>query len=79
MCYIRMTKEELDKRGRLRTIDEWIQIAEQLKEMGTLYILITGGEPFLYKDFKELYIKLYNNFYYEWFYSLLHSYNLCLY
>lgn len=60
MCYIRMTKEELDKRGRLRTIDEWIQIAEQLKEMGTLYILITGGEPFLYKDFKELYIKLYN-------------------
>ena len=28
--------------------------------MGTLYILITGGEPFLYKDFKELYIKLYN-------------------
>ena len=29
------------------------EIAEQLKEMGTLYILITGGEPFLYKDFKE--------------------------
>lgn len=60
MCYIRMTKQELEKKGRLRTIDEWIGIAEQLRELGTLYILITGGEPFLYKDFKELYIKLYN-------------------
>lgn len=60
MCYIKMTKEEMNKVGRQRTIDEWIDIAKQAKEMGTLFILITGGEPFLQKDFKELYIKLYN-------------------
>ena len=41
-------------------IRDRIEIAEQAKEMGTLCILLTGGEPFLQKDFKELYIKLYN-------------------
>lgn len=60
MCYIRMTKEEMNKIGRQKTVDEWIEIAEQAKEMGTLFLLLTGGEPFLQKDFKELYIKLYN-------------------
>ena len=60
MCYVRMTKQEMNKVGRQRTVDEWIEIAEQAKEMGTLFILLTGGEPFLQKDFKELYIKLYN-------------------
>ena len=54
MCYVRMSKEEMNKVGRQRTVDEWIEIAEQAKEMGTLFILLTGGEPFLYKDFKEL-------------------------
>ena len=60
MCYVRMTKQEMNKVGRQRTVDEWIEIAEQAKEMGTLFILLTGGEPFLQKDFKELYIKLYH-------------------
>ncbi len=54
MCYVRMSKEEMNKVGRQRTVDEWIEIAEQAKEMGTLFILLTGGEPFLQKDFKEL-------------------------
>ncbi|WP_455544005.1 radical SAM/SPASM domain-containing protein [Intestinibacter sp.] len=60
MCYVRMTKEEMEKVGRQRTMEEWIYIAKQAKEMGTLFVLLTGGEPFLQKDFKELYIKLYN-------------------
>lgn len=60
MCYIRMTKEEMNKSGRQRSVNEWIELASQAKELGTLFILITGGEPFLQKDFKELYIKLYN-------------------
>ncbi|WP_455537622.1 radical SAM/SPASM domain-containing protein [Terrisporobacter sp.] len=60
MCYIKMTKDEMNKIGRQRTVDEWIEIAKQAKSMGMLFILITGGEPFLQKDFKELYIKLYN-------------------
>lgn len=55
MCYIRLTKEEMESSGRIRTADEWISIAKQMKEAGTLFVLLTGGEPFLYKDFKKVY------------------------
>ena len=58
MCYIRMEKSQAEKRGGLRSIEEWLHIADQLQEIGTLFILLTGGEPLLYPDFKELYIRL---------------------
>lgn len=55
MCYIRLSKEEMESSGRIRTADEWISIAKQMKEAGTLFVLLTGGEPFLYKDFEKVY------------------------
>lgn len=58
MCYIRMTKEERDRKGRERTADEWLDLARQAKEQGMLFLLLTGGEPFLYKDFWYLYEEL---------------------
>ena len=58
MCYVKMTSEEMKKVGRKRTVDEWLDIAKQAQELGLLHILLTGGEPFLQKDFKELYLKL---------------------
>ena len=58
MCYVKMKKSEVEKVGRLRTTDEWIKIAEDAREAGMLFLLITGGEPLLYKGFKELYLKL---------------------
>lgn len=58
MCYVRLSKDEMEKQGRLRTAKEWLQIAEQMKKAGTLFLLLTGGEPLLYPDFKELYLKL---------------------
>lgn len=58
MCYVKMTKSEVEKVGRLRTVEEWISIAEEAKDAGMLFLLITGGEPLLYKGFKELYLKL---------------------
>lgn len=60
MCYVKMTKEQMDKAGRKITFDEWIELAKQARDAGTLFLLITGGEPFLDKDFKRLYIELYN-------------------
>ena len=48
MCYIRMEKSQAEKRGGLRSIEEWLHIADQLQEIGTLFILLTGGEPLLY-------------------------------
>ena len=55
MCYIRICTEERKKQGRLLCADEWIRIAAQAKELGLLYLLLTGGEPFLYPEFDRLY------------------------
>ena len=55
MCYIKLTNEQMNKCGRLRTADEWLDIAKQMKESGTLFVLLTGGEIFLYKEFEKLY------------------------
>ena len=58
MCYIKISKEKQESIARLRTKEEWIELAQKAKEKGLLYLLLTGGEPFLVKDFKELYIEL---------------------
>lgn len=58
MCYVRLSREEMEKQGRLRTADEWLSIAEQMQKAGTLFLLLTGGEPLIYPDFKKLYLEL---------------------
>ena len=58
MCYVRLNKEQAHKQGRLLTVQEWLKIAEQAREKGTLNLTITGGEPFLYPGFWELYQRL---------------------
>lgn len=60
MCYVRLSKEEMDKQGRLRTWEEWLEIGRQMKESGTLFLLLTGGEPLMYPDFRKLYLGLRN-------------------
>lgn len=58
MCFIRMEQSEVQTLGGTRSLDEWLDTARQLKQMGTLFILLTGGEPMLYPHFKELYTEL---------------------
>lgn len=58
MCYVRLSREEMEKQGRLRTADEWLSLAEQMQKAGTLFLLLTGGEPLIYPDFKKLYLGL---------------------
>lgn len=58
MCYIRKSKAEMDAEGKMLSADEWLQIAEQAKEAGTLFLLLTGGEPLIYPEFKRLYTSL---------------------
>ncbi len=58
MCYIRMSKEEMRARGREYTAEEWIELARICREQGMLFLLITGGEPFLRPDFKTIYQEL---------------------
>ncbi len=58
MCYIRLTKELAQAQGTLLSAEEWLEIAEQAKEMGTLNISLTGGEVFTHPEFWKIYSEL---------------------
>lgn len=60
MCYIRMSEEEMKARGREYTAEEWIQMGKICVQRGMLFLLLTGGEPFLRKDFRKIYTELKN-------------------
>ena len=59
MCYIQSSWSDVKNQGGLKSIEYWINMAKQAKDAGTLCILLTGGEVFLYPHFKELYVELY--------------------
>lgn len=54
MCYVRMTKQQQEAIAPLRTAKEWLALAEEAKKQGLVYLLLTGGEPFLRPDFREI-------------------------
>lgn len=58
MCYVRLTKEQMKPLGRERSANEWLEIAQTAKDNGMLYLLLTGGEPFIYPEFEYLYTSL---------------------
>jgi len=58
MCYVRLSAEEMNRQGRMRTADEWLAAAQQMRSAGTLFLLLTGGEPLIYPDFRRLYLAL---------------------
>ena len=59
MCYVRKTAREVAASPRpILTLDDWRQLAAQAKEVGTLYLLLTGGEPLLWPHFWTLYEEL---------------------
>lgn len=59
MCYVRKTPQEVRAHDRPQvTMDTWLRIAREAREQGLLYLLLTGGEPFLWPDFWELYEEL---------------------
>ncbi len=59
MCYVRMTPAEVKAHSRpALTLEQWKALADAACEAGTLFLLLTGGEPFLWPDFRELYAYL---------------------
>lgn len=58
MCFVRLSPQEMQKQGRLRSKEEWISLAKEMCKAGTLFVLLTGGEPLLHPDFREIYIAL---------------------
>ena len=53
MCYV----HECKKKAEL-SAETWISFGEQAKRAGTLFLLLTGGEPLLREDFEEIYTAL---------------------
>lgn len=58
MCYVHMSKLEMEQKGRIKSVYEWLEIAQQMQKAGVLFLLLTGGEPLLYPEFKFLYLEL---------------------
>lgn len=59
MCYVRKTPEQICKEGKkIIPWQQWLELAKECRKEGMLYLLLTGGEPFIYPGFKELYIEL---------------------
>ncbi len=58
MCYVRLTPEQMAPIGRELTAQEWIDLGRQCKDAGLVFLLLTGGEPTLRKDFPQIYESL---------------------
>lgn len=55
MCYIHKKENDaLAMKGELTT-EQWISLAKEARDQGMLLLLLTGGEPLVRKDFKEIY------------------------
>lgn len=58
MCYVRLSNAQMNQKGHLKTAEEWLSLAQQMRDAGTLFVILTGGEPLLYPEFKKVYLGL---------------------
>lgn len=47
MCYVHATPT-----APLASTAQWLELGEKARDAGMLYLLLTGGEPFMYPDFR---------------------------
>lgn len=60
MCYMHLTKEQMQREGRILTTEEWLSIARQAVDAGVTAIDLTGGECLTYPGFRDIYLYLIN-------------------
>lgn len=59
MCYVRQTPGQVAASPHpALTLAQWLELAAQARQAGTLYLLLTGGEPLLWPDLWPLYERL---------------------
>lgn len=58
MCYVRLDPADMVKHGRIRSADEWLDLARQAMEMGAYGITLSGGEPLTHPEFEKIYAGL---------------------
>lgn len=54
MCYVRKSMAQVNQEGGLLPAEFWLDCARQARDLGLLYPLLTGGEPFLRKDLRQI-------------------------
>lgn len=56
MCYIHRRANDSLALKQEKSAAEWLALAEECCKAGTLQLLLTGGEPLLRPDFREIYL-----------------------
>ena len=54
MCYVRLSRQEQESIAPLVRAEKWLTLAREARDAGMLYLLLTGGEPFLHPEFREI-------------------------
>jgi MoaA/NifB/PqqE/SkfB family radical SAM enzyme len=49
-----MSRQEQESKSPLADAERWLKLAQEAKNAGMLYLLLTGGEPFLHPQFREI-------------------------
>ncbi len=52
MCYVHLNQSRAEDE---LTAEQWIALAREARDQGMVFALLTGGEPFIRKDFFEIY------------------------
>ena len=55
MCYVRQSGSDRKARRKELSAAQWLELARQAKDNGLVFLLLTGGEVFLRRDFFEIY------------------------
>jgi radical SAM protein with 4Fe4S-binding SPASM domain len=55
-CYCNLPASDKEAEQKELNMEEIERLFDELQHMGTLWLLLTGGEPLLRKDFKEIYL-----------------------
>ena len=53
MCYVHQKGQQTAQRE--LTAQQWLSLGRQMRDEGVLFVLLTGGEPFIRPDFFEIY------------------------
>ena len=54
MCDVRKSMKEVQQEGGLKDGKWWLEKAKEASSYGLLFPLLTGGEPFLHPDFRQI-------------------------
>ena len=58
MCYVHLTKGQMEREANLLTVQQWIRIMGQAVDAGMMHADLTGGECLSYPGFKDVYLYL---------------------